>query len=160
MIAWKDATVVIAQALLEETYVRLLTCGQRRRECQLFWVASWRDSSRIARIVHPKHTATSGSVEIDTAWLNGFFIELADREECIRVQVHSHPGSAFHSATDDRWPAVRMAGYLSLVIPDFASGNAALRRAYLAEQDATGGWVTAVAEERIRLEQSSSPSRA
>jgi hypothetical protein len=154
---WEGSTVLVAPALLHDTYVQLRKCGQRRHECHLFWIASWRDPGRITRIVHPKHTATSVSVEIDTEWLNAFFLELADRGECIRVQAHSHPGRAFHSATDDTWPAVRMRGYLSLVIPDFATGEPNLDGAYLTEQDETGSWAAVLVHDRVRINPTSPP---
>jgi len=141
--------VAIAPQLLEETYLRLRSCGQRRRECHLYWVASWNDPHRIIRVVHPAHAATMVSVEIDMAWMNAFFLELADRNECIRVQVHSHPGAAFHSGTDDCWPAIRTPGFLSLVIPDFATGAPDLEGAYVAEQDAHSGWNGVSPKERI-----------
>jgi hypothetical protein len=151
--SWEGLAVTIAPSLLEDTYMQLRVCGQRRRECHLFWLASWRDARRITRIVHPKHTASSVSVEIDSEWLNSFFLELADASECIRVQVHSHPGSAFHSTTDDTWPAVRTRGYLSLVIPNFAAGEPHLGGAYLAEQTSSGGWITADVTERIKVDE-------
>jgi len=34
-------------------------------------------------------------------------------------RIHSHPGEAFHSATDDRNPALRFEGALSIVVPYF-----------------------------------------
>jgi len=38
-------------------------------------------------------------------------------------QVHAHPGSAYHSDTDDLLPIVTILGGLSLVVPDFAAGG-------------------------------------
>lgn len=38
------------------------------------------------------------------------------------VRVHSHPGEAFHSRTDDRNPALTHGGALSVVIPYFGLG--------------------------------------
>jgi proteasome lid subunit RPN8/RPN11 len=35
------------------------------------------------------------------------------------AQVHSHPGEAYHSETDDRYAIVTADGGLSLVVPDF-----------------------------------------
>jgi len=35
------------------------------------------------------------------------------------VQAHSHPGSAFHSSTDDLNAASPWPGYISLVVPNF-----------------------------------------
>ncbi|MGH2361695.1 MAG: hypothetical protein ACRDGM_14280 [bacterium] len=151
MTSWKGSSVTIATQLLEETYQRLRSCGQRRRECHLYWIASWQNPSRIVRTAHPVHTATAVSVEIDMAWMNAFFLELADRSECIRVQVHSHPGGAFHSGTDDRWPAIHLPGFLSLVIPDFATGEPDLSGAFLAAYDALGAW-NEVPLERISVE--------
>jgi hypothetical protein len=37
------------------------------------------------------------------------------------VQIHSHPGEAYHSETDDAFPIVTMLGGFSIVIPNFAS---------------------------------------
>ena len=148
---WEGAAVVLPPSLLRDTYAQLRDCGQGRRECHLFWIASWSDPGRIIRVVHSKHTTTPVLVEIDMEWLNAFFLELADRGECIRVQVHSHPGRAFHSTTDDTWPAVRMRGYLSLVIPDFAIREPVLDGAYLAEQDAAGSWAAVGVHDRIEV---------
>ena len=43
------------------------------------------------------------------------------------AQVHSHPGEAYHSSTDDTFAVVTTEGGFSLVVPDFARGPAALR---------------------------------
>jgi hypothetical protein len=54
---------------------------------------------------------------------------LYERGEILAAQVHSHPGPAFHSSTDDAYPLVTLAGALSAVVPDFArAGRAGFRR--------------------------------
>jgi hypothetical protein len=35
------------------------------------------------------------------------------------AQLHTHPGAAFHSGTDDEFPIVRTPGFLSIVLPEF-----------------------------------------
>jgi hypothetical protein len=45
-----------------------------------------------------------------------------DRSERYLLRVHSHPGEAFHSATDDRNPALTHNGALSIVVPFFGLG--------------------------------------
>ena len=45
---------------------------------------------------------------------------LYDSGEILGAQVHSHPTSAYHSATDDHCPMVTLLGALSIVIPNFA----------------------------------------
>lgn len=36
------------------------------------------------------------------------------------AQIHTHPGAAYHSKTDDDYPIMATLGGLSIVIPDFA----------------------------------------
>lgn len=43
------------------------------------------------------------------------------------AQIHSHPGRAYHSETDDAFPIVTVVGGLSIVIPNFAKGPIDMR---------------------------------
>lgn len=43
-------------------------------------------------------------------------------EQRYLLRVHSHPGEAFHSATDDRNPVLTHHGALSIVVPFFGLG--------------------------------------
>jgi hypothetical protein len=43
-------------------------------------------------------------------------------DERYLARIHSHPGEAFHSPTDDRNPGLTAEGALSLVIPFFGLG--------------------------------------
>ena len=38
----------------------------------------------------------------------------------LAAQIHTHPCGANHSLTDDAFPAVHTAGFVSLVVPEFA----------------------------------------
>lgn len=38
------------------------------------------------------------------------------------AQIHSHPGAAYHSETDDAYPIVTVLGGISIVVPNFARG--------------------------------------
>ncbi|SRR5258706_9251965 len=38
------------------------------------------------------------------------------------AQIHSHPGEAYHSGTDDAYAIITTVGGFSIVIPNFASG--------------------------------------
>lgn len=136
---------------LRETFARLRHCGQGRRECQVLWVGPWADPLRVTRVVHPLHDARGDGFELSSAWLTGFWHELAARREGVRAQVHTHPGEAFHSATDDAWPIIHTAGFLSLVIPDFASGPVGFERTYLAEIQPDGRWVEVASAERLEV---------
>jgi proteasome lid subunit RPN8/RPN11 len=48
-------------------------------------------------------------------------LALGDDETYV-ARVHSHPGAAYHSTTDDRNPALRHEGALSIVVPYFGLG--------------------------------------
>lgn len=123
----------VPTSVFEETFRRLRACGRGRDECQVLWVGPWADPGTVTEVVHPEHHGHRGGFEIDDAWLTRFWLRLATRGEGVRAQVHTHPGSAFHSDTDDAWPIVHLEGFLSLVIPDFAMGPITLERTYLAE---------------------------
>ncbi|HEX8223374.1 MAG TPA: hypothetical protein VF605_06125 [Allosphingosinicella sp.] len=123
----------LSQALLEETFGHFRTCGAGKRECQALWVGPWSHPDVISRVVHPAHSASPVGFQLDERWLNAFWFDLADRQEGVRAQVHTHPGAAYHSSTDDDFPIIRSEGFLSLVIPRFATGPVGFECAFLAK---------------------------
>lgn len=42
--------------------------------------------------------------------------------ETFVARIHSHPGEAFHSSTDDRNPVITFEGAISIVVPYFGLG--------------------------------------
>jgi hypothetical protein len=130
----------IPQAFLVETFDHFRRCGDGRRECQVLWTSSWERISGISRVVHPRHRAHGAGFELDQIGLNELWLDLSRRHEGIRVQVHTHPAEAFHSIIDDQFPIIHSIGFLSLVIPDFASGPVGLERAFLTEIQPDGTW--------------------
>ena len=130
--------ITVTGAVLVDSFSIFRRCGAGRRECVSYWLGPL-DSPRIVdEVVHPVHKAGRGGYAIDDGWLTAFWFDLARRSKSVRVQVHTHPGEAFHSATDDEWAVVHTPGFLSLVIPRFAQGPIGLEGAYLAERIATG----------------------
>lgn len=106
----------------------------------MLWISPWDSPGVIARVVHGEHRGHAGDFQVDDAWLNTFWLELAQIRHGVRVQVHTHPYEAFHSATDDAFPIVHTPGFLSLVIPDFGMRAPSLDDSYLAEIAETGAW--------------------
>lgn len=72
--------------------------------------------------------------------MDEFWDHLAATKSGIRVQIHTHPASAYHSGTDDAYPIIHRPGFLSLVIPNFATGPIGFEGAYLAEFQEGGKW--------------------
>jgi hypothetical protein len=128
------------RGVLEGTFQHLRGCGRGLEECQVLWLSSWSQPDIITKVIHPKHAGHFGGFVLDDAWLNDFWLELGVTEMGMRVQVHTHPGEAFHSRTDDEFPIIHTAGFLSLVIPKFGVGPVGFDEAYLAEIQPGGYW--------------------
>lgn len=132
----------LSRALLTQTFHELRACGGGRRECQVVWLSPWNAPGVITEVVHTSHTASAAGFTVDESSLTLLWKRLADTQAGVRVQVHTHPGGAFHSHTDDSWPIIHTSGFLSLVIPNFGLGEIGFRGAHLAEIRADGRWHT------------------
>jgi len=146
-------TVRVSKDQLSDTFRLLRDCGRCERECQVLWLSAWHDPDRIVRVLHSEHAGHAYGFRLDTEFINRLWLDLAEQGLGVRAQVHTHPGDAFHSKTDDDWPIVHTAGFLSLVIPDFARGTVGLERAFVACIEADGRWGERQAPEAFELEE-------
>jgi hypothetical protein len=124
-----------------EDYLR--GCGRIHRECIVYLCGEpWSGvSRRVTEVYHPKHRGSAVAYEVPVAELSALNSWLSARRLSVLVQVHTHPGAAFHSPTDDAWPTIEAAGLLSLVVPDFCrSGLWGLPGCYLAKYLGAGQW--------------------
>jgi hypothetical protein len=129
-----------SRALFEDTFKQFRNCGCGRNECQALWVGPIADPELVSHLVHPVHDASPVGFQLEEQWLTAFWLRMAREALCVRVQVHTHPGSAYHSATDDAYPIVHSPGFLSLVIPRFATGPVGFDGAYLTRIGGNGEW--------------------
>ena len=130
------------EGLLRQSLSLLHSCGREHNECVVVWLARASRPERVTRVVHPIHTSHHGGYQIDSQWLDHLWRELARRGERIAAQAHTHPGRAFHSRTDDRFPIAWQPGLYSLVIPDFARQPSQEQEWYLTQLDPDGRWNT------------------
>jgi hypothetical protein len=144
-----SAVYRLPRSILDQTFARFRGCGLGRRECQVLWVSSWDAPDAITKAIHPEHEAHVGGFVLDDRWLNDFWFQLAQENLGIRIQVHTHPDEAFHSATDDAFPIVHTIGFLSLVIPNFALGPIGFEDAFLTEIQEDGRWREVPIAERL-----------
>ncbi len=132
--------IALSGVLLGATFEQLRNCGDGQRECVAYWVASKSEPDEICRVVHPPHSSGPFGYEVESDFVNQLFLELRKSDETVRAQVHTHPGLANHSETDDSFALAPSAGFLSLVIPDFAQGSVGFERSHVVEMDGHGKW--------------------
>jgi len=143
---------LVSKGILEHTFELLRECGRGRHECQVLWIGPWSTPHLVTSAVHPVHQAHGAGFELADSWIPEFFGYLSETRQGIRAQVHTHPGRAFHSITDDNWPIVSTPGFLSLVIPTFAQGPMGFEGAFLAELGSEGAWRQVPCLSRIAIE--------
>lgn len=141
----------IRRKLLDETFDHFRKCGRGRRECVAYWLGPRAEAGLVTEVVHPPHRATAMSYDVDGQWVNELWLRLADEALTVRAQVHTHPGSAFHSSRDDDRAAVQSAGFASLVIPCFAQGAVSLDDAHLVVRERDGGWKVGIPADVIEV---------
>jgi hypothetical protein len=129
----------LADNIVVSTFGTLRECGDGRFECAVYWLGPAGESI-VDGVEHPIHERSPFGYALDDRWLTDFWKRLAGSQRSVKAQVHTHPGSPFHSATDDKWPIVSQAGFLSIVIPNFAAGEPSLDGAWIGRLETDGAW--------------------
>lgn len=111
-----------------EALAWLYKAGRRKVEGVALW-AGIREGNTflVKRTIIPQQDA--GSIEDGLIYvvrgeeLHRIALELFDSGMQLIAQIHSHPGEAYHSQTDDAYPIVTVTGGISVVVPNFAEGG-------------------------------------
>jgi len=92
----------------------------RVTEAVCFWLGTpgAEQRARISEIWVPEFTATPVSYDIQPLEMLRLKQHLDEKSLALLVQVHSHPGGAFHSRRDDLNAASPWPGFISVVVPD------------------------------------------
>jgi hypothetical protein len=115
-----------------EALAWLYKAGRRNVEGVALW-AGIREGNTffIKRTIIPQQDA--GSIEDGLIYvvrgeeLHRIALDLFDSGMQLIAQIHSHPGEAYHSKTDDAYPIVTVVGGISVVVPNFAIGGLNLK---------------------------------
>jgi hypothetical protein len=129
----------LARSIVHKTFHILRECGREECECIVYWIGPAHESL-IDGLEHPVHLRSALGYQVDDGWLTTFWKALGESKRSIKAQIHTHPAEAFHSATDDEWPIVSQAGFISIVIPDFALGQPSLENAWVGRLCTNGEW--------------------
>ncbi len=120
---------VVPLRLIDQTLEPLQAAGAEGCEAFVLWggrnATEERFEFEAAYVPHQTTGRATGGllVTVDGAAL--FRVNRAFYEAGLTLagQVHSHPGAAYHSDTDDRYPLMTLIGGLSAVVPEFGQGG-------------------------------------
>lgn len=111
---------VITQNIIQKTKNDLIKAGKFRKEGLVFWSGTIDgDVAYIKTVICPKAIATSTSAKLDNEGINYIRNIVKKNNEFLFVQVHSHPGIAFHSEDDNNEAISYKTGFISIVVPYF-----------------------------------------
>jgi hypothetical protein len=130
----------VPQDVVRKTFHTFRDCGRGECECGVFWTGPAGDKL-VDGLEHPIHQRSPFGYEVDDAWLTEFWKHLAASRRSVKAQVHTHPGRAFHSKTDNDWPIVSQPGFISIVIPDFGMGEPSFEKGWVGHLGADGKWM-------------------
>ena len=95
----------------------------------------------VRRILVPRQHASALHFDVPLQERLRIARHLAECGEKLLVQLHTHPGRAFHSIADDRLALPRHTGAISIVIPNFAEKwNGDLQEASVNRHLGAGVW--------------------
>lgn len=120
----EDTVFHVPQKVLVQTEKHLRTAGALKRECTVFWGGIGNgEVADIKSVYCPSQTSTAVRVEVHPEAVHEMYNLLDLGKEILLAQVHTHPGTAFHSGTDDSFPATFLVGFVSIVVPHFCSAG-------------------------------------
>ncbi len=124
--------VAVSPAIVQSTLAELQRFGRAGNEGLVLWLGGVEGATaRVERLLVPPQESIQSEDGVGyfvtsqtLVALNRFLNETKLR---LLAQVHSHPGEAYHSPTDDAYAIVTAEGGLSLVVPDFGLAPADVR---------------------------------
>lgn len=91
------------------------------------------------------------AVVVDGDELHRLNLWLYHQKLTLIAQLHTHPGDAYHSDTDDAFPIATRIGSLSLVVPNFAHDPFTIADCAIYRLAADGSWLALNSIEAARL---------
>lgn len=118
-----EQRVALSSSILRDSAGALQELSAGCRESVVLWIGTRGASEAVVkRILVPPQAATADHFDVSLAARLEIIRNLASTGDTLVAQLHTHPGSAFHSPVDDRIAIPRHTGALSIVIPGFAIG--------------------------------------
>jgi len=120
------------QSLSSLSYYR-----QYNSEGLVYWggVVGADGSILVTALFNVNHVPQGWRVKPESITVKQLLKHLRVRDEKLVAQVHSHPGTAFHSAGDDKLAISFHPGLISIVVPNFAAGVTSVQECAVYEYD-------------------------
>lgn len=149
--SWLGATYAIPASVIRNTRDVLRVAGREELEGVVLWIGRR----------HGTHVEILGDYvprQIAYRSEHGVAVQIPDDEIAMIIawlpeglavacRVHSHPGAAYHSRTDDLNALLSHAGAISIVVPHFARDAVRLERCSVNELDDDFRWRELTARE-------------
>ena len=112
--------VECSERIVAETIQHLKVGGGDGCETVVLWLG--KDSTlQVREVYRPEQRVAIDYFHLPSGAVRQMVGHLRSTRQRIIAQVHSHPGSAYHSSADDEWSIVRHEGALYLVVPRFSA---------------------------------------
>lgn len=140
----RAARIHVPLAVLKATDAVMRRFGRERRECYVWWAGYFTSDgdAQIVTAVHPEVATDYGRVHLGTCELAHLQGQLRALDQVLLVELHTHPpGAGGQNDVDAAHPAATYAGFITIVVPDFAEPRFYdLRDAYVYEYQHGGAW--------------------
>ncbi len=154
------AEIGVPRYCVDEVVTHLRLAGRGGHEGLGLWVGRHEGARfQVTKAVVPRqiHRRTPDGVCVILAAdaLHELNVWLFKEKLSLIAQIHSHPGRAYHSSTDDAYAIATTIGCVSIVVPDFARDDFDVGRAATYRLDGQAHWVgvpPAHARRLIRVE--------
>jgi hypothetical protein len=152
-----DVTEVhVAAHVLSEGYEFMRSAGKMELEGMVLWAGQQDgDVFRVTELIIPRQrglrTSDGLCAIVDGAELARLNMHLYRNSLELVAQVHTHPGAAYHSETDDQYAIATTIGCFSIVVPSFAVRDYPLQECAVYRLNAAGRW--------LEVDESQAPNR-
>lgn len=114
-------TYFVPELVWRRSIAELRRYGEHRSEGLLFWGGVICPGGvQVTGLYVLGHEPQGGTVRVTREEARWLLRSLHTRDEKLVAQVHSHPSKAYHSPGDDTHATSYHAGFISIVVPNFA----------------------------------------
>lgn len=148
--------IIISKADIEQVYKHLRSFGAEGFEGVGLWAGVIEENKFVVKETIIPHQRSSRSEDgllytVDGEELHRINVWLYKNRMSLMLQIHSHPASAYHSETDDRFPIISQFGGISIVVPNFGYDDFSLESWAVYRLLPSKGWQEMSLEEKKSL---------